>query len=318
MISEQATYLAYSGGWQAIRRMPESTAYQMFENIADLQWRRRTASVRRLEANLARPMSGASHRELRAASHEAMRSYMRYWCDAFRLPGWSPEQIGRFRITNEKVLVEAIATGRGVMLALPHQGNWDHAGAYVSKNLSPINTVAERLEPDRLFDAFLEFRQNLGMRIHGLGDPGVFDELAQTLRSGGVVALLADRDLSYKGIDVTFLGEAARFPAGPAALAVDTGAVLLPAELYWNGNNTATLLPEVVPPAEGTRAERIRATTQAIADALGEGIRRHPVDWHMLQRLFLADLDASRLAERDSAHGRAAGEQADGAEVGGV
>jgi phosphatidylinositol dimannoside acyltransferase len=318
MVVEQASYLAYAGGWQAVRHMPPAAAYRMFQGIADLQWRRRTASVRRLEANLARPLADATPEALRTASRAGMRSYMRYWCDAFRLPGWSRAQIGSFRITNEQVLVDAIDSGRGVMLALPHQGNWDHAGAYVSQTYTPIHSVAEKLEPARLFDAFVEFREGLGMRIHGLGNAGVYDELARALTEGGVVALLADRDLSYKGVDVTFLGQAARFPAGPAALVIDTSAILVPVELFWDGGNCATLLPEVVPPAEGTRAERIAATTQAIAEALGEGIRRHPVDWHMLQRLWLADLDQATLAQRDAAHGRGAGQQADGAEVGGV
>src|SRR6187399_193522 len=126
MIAQQASYLAYAGGWQAVRWMPGPAAYAMFDGIADLQWRRRTASVRRLEANLARTMPEATPEQLRVASRAGMRSYMRYWCDAFRLPGWSREKIGEFRLTNESVLADAIASGRGVMLALPHQGNWDH------------------------------------------------------------------------------------------------------------------------------------------------------------------------------------------------
>ena len=204
------------------------------------------------------------------------------------------------------------------MAALPHQGNWDHAGAYMSQGLAQVHTVAEKLEPIRLFESFVEFRESLGMRIYGMGDAGVFRQLADTLTSGGFVALLADRDLSAKGIDVDFLGERARFPAGPAALAVDTGAILRPVELFWEDGNRATILPEIVPPTEGSRQERIERTTQAVADALGGAIQRHPQDWHMLQRLWLADLDQSRLAERDAAQGRAPGEPADDSDIGGV
>ena len=129
----------------------------------------------------------------------------------------------------------------------------------------------------------------------------MYEELARTLSAGGFVPLLADRDLSASGVEVTFFGERTRFPAGPAALAVDTGAALVPVGLHWEGHNVAELLPEVVPPTEGTRTERIHAATQAVADALEGAIRAHPQDWHMLQRLWLADLDPERLAARDAA-----------------
>ena len=293
---QQATYLAYAGGWRAVRMMPGPVAYAAFEQIADQQWRTRSGGVRQLEANLARVLGPVDADQLRAVSREGMRTYMRYWCDAFRLPGWDEAQLDSFDLRNGHRLSEPIAQGRGVVAALPHMGNWDHAGAYVSRRVSPVNTVAEKLEPVRLYEAFLEFRTSLGMHIHGLGDPGVYQELCRALESGGLVALLADRDLSATGIDVEFFGQTARFPAGPAALAVDTGAALVPATLWWEGRNIADIGSEIVPPAHGSREERIRATTQAVADALATGIAEHPAHWHMLQRLWLSDLDPQRLA----------------------
>ena len=299
-MKEQATYLAYAGGWRAVRLMPERVAYAAFDQIADQMWRSHGPSVRRLEANLARVLGPTTPDELRAVSREGMRSYLRYWCDAFRLPGWDAARINSFELRHPERLSDPVASGRGVVAALPHMGNWDHAGAHVSLTISPVNTVAEKLEPEALFRAFVDFRTSLGMRIHGLGDPGVYGALRSTLDEGGLVALLADRDLSAKGIDVQFFGETARFPAGPAALAVDTGASLVPVKLFWDGHNVAEILPEIVLPTSGDRDERIRVTTQAVADALAAGIAEHPADWHMLQRLWLADLDPARLAARDA------------------
>jgi lauroyl/myristoyl acyltransferase len=299
-VKEQATYLAYAGGWRAVRLMPERLAYAMFDRIADQQWRAHGPSVRRLEANLGRVVGPVAPDELRALSREGMRSYMRYWCDAFRLPGWDVARIDTFEMRHPERLSDPVASGRGVVAALPHMGNWDHAGAWCSQHISSVNTVAEKLEPEQLYTAFVDFRTSLGMHIHGLGDPGVYQQLRETLQSGGLVALLADRDLSAKGVDVQFFGETARFPAGPAALAVDTGASLVPVKLFWAGHNVAEILPEVEPPTTGDRDERIRVTTQAVADALAAGIAEHPTDWHMLQRLWLADLDPARLAARDA------------------
>ena len=302
-MKEQATYLAYAGGWRAVRLMPERLAYATFDQIADQLWRGNGPSVRRLEANLSRVLGPVAPDELREVSRDGMRSYMRYWCDAFRLPGWDTARINSFEVRNSERLSDPVASGQGVVAALPHMGNWDHAGAHVSLTISPVNTVAEKLEPEALFRAFVDFRTSLGMRIHGLGDPGVYGALRATLEGGGLVALLADRDLSAKGVDVEFFGETARFPAGPAALAVDTGASLVPVSLFWDGHNVADIRPEIVPPATGDRDERIRVTTQRVADALAVGIAEHPHDWHMLQRLWLADLDPARLAARDASEG---------------
>jgi KDO2-lipid IV(A) lauroyltransferase len=303
MIAESATYLAYASGWRAIRLMPEPAAYALFARIADQLWRARGAGVQQLEANLRRVVGDVPDDELRELSRAGMRSYMRYWCDAFRLPGWDAARIDSFEIVNEERVLGPLESGRGVILALPHMGNWDHAGAYASRNIAPIHSVAEKLEPAKLYEAFLAYRVNLGMVIHGLGEPGVFENLAEACRAGGAIALLADRDLSAKGIDVQFFGEPTRFPAGPAALAVDTGAALHPVGLHWAGHNVGVVLDEVVPPVEGDRTERIRAATQAIATSLEGAIREHPEDWHMLQRLWLADLDPDRLAARDRAAG---------------
>ena len=300
MLRERATYLAYAGGWRAVRWMPERAAYALFQQLADQQWRSRSRSVQRLEANLARVLGDVDETHLREVSRAGMRSYFRYWCDAFRLPSWDAARIDTFEMRNIDRLTEPIGQGRGVVVALPHMGNWDHAGAYASRHVSAVNTVAEKLEPEELFRAFLEYRESLGMHIYGLGDEGVYDGLAGALTAGGLVALLADRDLSARGIDVRFFGEPARFPAGPAALAVDTGAVLYAASLYWVGHNVAEILPAIVPPTDGTREQRIQAATQGIADCLEGAIRAHPEDWHMLQRLFLADLDPDRLAAADA------------------
>jgi lauroyl/myristoyl acyltransferase len=300
MLSESATYLAYATGWRAIRLMPEPAAYGLFDRIADRLWRAHGGGVQRLEANLVRVLGPVPESELREVSRAGMRSYMRYWCDAFRLPGWDRARIDTFEIERLDRITDNLDAGRGVILALPHMGNWDHAGAYFSTNFTPIHSVAEKLEPAQLYDAFLAYRESLGMRIHGLGDPDVYEQLVDACRDGGAVALLADRDLSARGVEVEFFGETTRFPAGPAALAVDTGAALLPVSLFWKGHNAALVLPEVVPPEAGERAHRISAATQAVAAALEAGIRAHPQDWHMLQRLWLADLDPTRLAARDA------------------
>lgn len=308
-VVDEVTYLAYAAGWQAVRRMPERAAYGGFERLADQLWRRGGKGPDQLRANLARvtgkPADSADVSEL---SRAGLRSYFRYWCDAFRLPSWDDEAIGDFAFHNEEVLAGHLAAGRGAVVVLGHTGNWDHVGAYVSTRIAPVLTVAEQLRPLKLYQAFVDFRARLGMQIVGLGEPGVYEKLRAHAAGGGLVALLGDRDLSSRGIDVDFFGATARMPPGAAALAVDTGAPLLAVSLFaeeraggGRPRNAGLVLPEIIPVADGTRDERIRATTQLVATALAQGIAAHPADWHMLQKVWLADLDPTRLAARDAA-----------------
>jgi phosphatidylinositol dimannoside acyltransferase len=300
----------YGAGWSVVRRMPERTAYATFDRIADTLWRRRGSDVQRLEANLRRVVGpDVGDERLRELSREGMRSYFRYWCDAFRLPGWSRERIvDSIRIVDNDRLSDGLATGRGVVIALPHMGNWDHAGAWATLTHSPVITVAERLKPEDLYERFLAFRRGLGMDVIPLtgGDPP-FPYLAQKLREGGLVCLLGDRDISNSGVPVQFFGAKAKFPAGPAALAVDTGAVLLTASLWHSdGHNHVGFAEPVDVPTEGERSRRIFRTTQLVADQLEAAIASHPTDWHMLQRLWVADLDPRKAPAASPTVGSAA------------
>ena len=296
-VGDSLVAYGFGAGWSAVRRMPEKTAYSVFERIADTMWARHGDSVQRLESNLRRVVPDADDAEIRRLSKDGMRSYMRYWCDAFRLPGWSRERIvDSIRIIDDHYLGDGLATGRGVVVALPHMGNWDHAGAWATLAHSPVVTVAERLKPEDLYEKFLAFRRGLGMDVIPLtgGEP-VFPYLSQRLHEGNLVALLGDRDLSNSGVPVTFFGSKAKFPAGPAALAVDTGAVLLTAQLYLEGgHNHVRFFPPVEVPTEGERSRRIFRATQLVADQIEVSIRERPTDWHMLQRLWVEDLDPSK------------------------
>jgi lauroyl/myristoyl acyltransferase len=300
-VRERLSYLGYRGGWSAVRHIPEGAAYRAFRGIADVAWRRRGPSVQRLEANLSRALGTTDEEELREASRLGMRSYLRYWCDAFRLPDWDTGRIvGRVHVIGEEALREALGSGRGVVAALPHMGNWDHAGAWGALTGIPVTTVAERLRPEALYERFLSFRRGLGMEIVPLtgGDGDVFQILSARLSGGAMVPLLADRDLSRRGIGVKLFGESTRMPPGPAVLAMRTGAALVPTTLYYEGDEPDHRLvihfhPEVDPSAGGARgAERVAVLTQRVADTFSEGIAAHAEDWHMLQPLFVADLEA--------------------------
>ncbi|MFG2711641.1 phosphatidylinositol mannoside acyltransferase [Streptomyces goshikiensis] len=289
----------YGLGWAGVKKLPEPAAVALGRRIADFTWKRRGKSVLRLESNLARVVPDASPERLRALSQAGMRSYMRYWMESFRLPTMETGRFGQdVQMKDEHILREALASGRGVVVALPHLANWDLAGAWAVGHLGvPFATVAERLKPESLFDRFVAYRESLGMEVLPHTGGAAFGTLARRLRSGGLVCLVADRDLSASGVEVDFFGSTARMPAGPALLAQQTGAVLLPATLYYGDTPKmyGRIHPEVTVPGTGTRPEKTAAMTQALADAFASGISEHPEDWHMLQRLWLDDLEERAL-----------------------
>ncbi|MEX2289906.1 MAG: phosphatidylinositol mannoside acyltransferase [Mycobacteriales bacterium] len=288
LVTGQASAAAYAGGWALVRALPEPLAHRLFRVGADLAHRRGGKGVDRLRSNLARVVGDADGSDLDLVTKEALRSYARYWCEVFRLPVTPAARILGGTVTVEEYRMrDSLASGRGTILALPHSGNWDCAGAWCGATGAPFTTVAERLEPESLYDRFVVFRESLGMEVLPLtgGDRPPFDVLAERLGTGGTLCLLADRDLSARGVDVQFFGATARMPAGPASLALRTGATLLPVTLSFRGKGWRIVFhPEVA-------HTDVPTMTQALADAFARGIAEHPADWHMLQRLWLDDLD---------------------------
>lgn len=300
-MKDEVVDAAYAAGWSVVKGMPEWLARSQFNAVATALAARRGPGVRQLEANLARVRPNANALELRLLARDGMRSYFRYWCEIFQLPAMSTEEvIARIDVAGEAKLRKAVAEGNGMILSLPHTGNWDHAGAWLAGTGVPFTTVAERLKPESLFERFVAFRESLGMEVIPLtgGEKAPFRILAERLRAGGTLCLLADRDLTSSGIEVDFFGSPARMPAGPAALAVATGAALLPVTAWYPSRRRWGLQihDQVQVPAQGDRDAKIQAMTQQVANAFATAIDKHPQDWHMLQKVWTADLDPARAA----------------------
>jgi lauroyl/myristoyl acyltransferase len=294
---------AFRAGWSGVRRLPARTAYGLFDALADLAVARSGAGVARLRSNYARVRPDLDEDALDQLVRAGMRSYLRYYCDAFRLPDRSAEEIlAAVRTVGDGPIRAAIKAGQPVVCFLGHMGNWDLAGAWGELALGHVVTVVERLKPEQVFAEFVAFRESLGMTILPLtGGGNVFAELRAHLTSPVIVPLLADRDLTERGIEVDLCGHQARMAAGPSALALATGAPLVPVTIHYEPHGrrhrtVVTFNDAVDVPTSGNTREKATAMTQACAHALGAAIREHTQDWHMLQRVFVADLG---MAEGD-------------------
>ena len=287
MKAEDFTAVAYFAGWRIVRWLPEKSAYRLFAFVADRASAKNGKNFRRLESNLKRAVPQLTETQLRSLSQAGMRSYLRYWCDTFRSPDWDIKRIqSTVTVNDAELLLEPVRSKRGVVVALPHSGNWDHAGSYFCSQGIPLVTVVERLKPEKLFLKFLEYRQAIGMEALPL-DGRVMGTLASRLREGKLVALVADRDLSRSGIDVKFFDGTARMPAGPALLAIRTGADLITAYVSYTASGIHIDFRKVQIASGETEAERVAKTVQLCADNFAAGISEHPQDWHMLQRIWV-------------------------------
>ena len=275
--------LQYSAAWRLVRLLPERFAHIVFRLGADLAVWRNGPGVRQLRANLAR--LGAA-----ALVRDGMRSYARYWCETFRLTAADGARIvAATTVTNRGPFDEALDADRGLIVALSHSGNWDAAGVWLVETLrrrgmDPVfTTVGQRLRPESVYRRFVAHRVALGF---DMVEEGAYRALLRRLRGGGVVCVLADRDVLGASLDVTLLGEPARLPSGPARLAALTGAALLPTRLGFSRDGWTVAFGSPVPvpgPAEVAKA------TQALADALGTLVADDPTGWHVLQPVWTAD-----------------------------
>ena len=283
------TYFIYTALWTFVRLLPEKSAYGLFEQIANVAYRRNGKRVQRLRSNYEIAISDVSSNDREVLVRKGISSAMRYWCDTFRISDWSTEKIvSSTHAINEHFLFDPIREKRGVIVAVPHAGNWDHAGAYFCAKGARVNTVAEHLKPERLFRKFLAHRERMGMRVFDL-NAGVLDDLRNILRDEKeLVALVADRDLSRSGIDVRFFGKVARMPAGPAILAYETEADLITAYVvYRKVGIEVSFTPPIKVNRQADRSTEVSRITQVIAGRFEDAIRNDPTSWHMQQRIFI-------------------------------
>jgi phosphatidylinositol dimannoside acyltransferase len=295
-IGERLVVLGYSAGWKLVRVLPERWVGGVFDFAADRAAKRNGPSTKQLRANLSRVVPQAGEEELDELVRQSLRSYARYWREAFRLPSMDLEAVYATcdsLVSGQENLDAALEQGSGAVLALPHSGNWDMAGVWLVGHSGTFATVAERLKPESLYRRFIEFRETLGFEVLPLtgGDRAPAKVLSQRLRENKVVCLLADRDLTATGVPVTFFGEQTMMPAGPAHLAATTGAALLPVGLWFTEDGWVF---RIHPPIRVSGTAQVAAATQALADIFAADIAAHPADWHMLQKLWLSDLPEGR------------------------
>ena len=281
-------YLLYLFAWKVIGVLPEKSAYKLANIISDQIYNKNGKGVKRLRSNYQRVMPNISDLQLDKLTKDGMRSYLRYWFDTFRLNKWSKSRIIETTfVVRENLLRDPVETKKGCIIALPHAGNWDHAAAYFCSTGIPLTAVVEKLKPEAIFKKFLAYRQSIGIDAISHKEKTI-PILMDRLNQGKLIALVADRDMSRNGIEVNFLGGIAKMPAGPAILAIKTGSPLITAYIRYLDKGIEITFDETIKlPVTGSEEEQIKIVTQSMADNFARRIKDSPVDWHMLQRIWV-------------------------------
>ena len=281
-------YLLYLFAWKLIAVLPEKSAYKLADYVSDRIYKKNGKGIKRLRGNYGRVMPEYSSQKLEELTKLGMRSYLRYWFDTFRLSKWSKNRIiSTTQVIRENLLRDPILSKQGCIVALPHAGNWDHAAAYFCSTGITLTAVVEKLKPEAIFKKFLAYRQSIGIEAISHKEKTI-PILTERLQAGKLIALVADRDMSRNGIEVNFFGKTSKMPSGPAILAIKTGAPLITAYVRYTSGGIEIIFDETLKPTNsGSEEEQIKIITQSMADNFAKRIKENPVDWHMLQRIWI-------------------------------
>lgn len=288
-------YAAYRAGALAARALPgpvlPSVARTLGAAAAEALPERRLMVGRNLQRASDHKFSGLA---LRRAVHRTFESYGRYWLESFRLPGTAAADIERgIHVDEYHHIAAGLDAGNGVILALPHLGGWEWAAFWLTEiKHVRVAAVVEAIEPPELGQWFVELRRAFGLDIITLG-PSAGADVMRALKANQIVCLLCDRDIGGGGIDVEFLGERTTLPAGPATLALRSGAPLLPCAVYFEGaGHNGVIRPPLATERTGRLREDVHRVTQELAYELEALIREAPEQWHLMQPNWPSDHEA--------------------------
>lgn len=283
--TETATYLLYRFMSWLGTLLPVRSGRSAYERAGRLFFRLAAGPRAVVAANQAQVLGRPTDDALvQVSTREAFALYGRYWFDTFNVLGWDDAAVAAaFRFEGIELVEKGLAEGKGVVIALPHTGNWDVGGRAMAIRVAPVVSVAEHLKPERLFTLFLEHRRRMQMDIIDLASHHVGRQLTQRLEENRIVALVADRDLSGGGVEVEMFGRTRRMPAGPALIALSSGAPLISGPTFTTRDGWVEVLSEVTIEPTGRRKDDIVALTRALAASFEKAIASAPSDWHLFQ-----------------------------------
>ena len=274
---------AYEVGARILRAIPAGMRHAAVAP-GGTAWYWLSAAQRRAALDNYAAVLGVDRLDPEAAhiARRAFQNYGRMLADFVLLGSLTPEELMR-QVSFEGLehVDAALAQGRGAIMAVPHMGSWDMAGSWAAAKGYPVSAVTERF-PGSLNDAVVETRQRFGLNVIMLGRPAV-RAITDAVRSNGVVALLCDLEQG-PGVDVRFFGRQAVVPGGPAAIAMKTGAALIPSYVYSVAPSRYHV--HLDPPMSWPASETKESLMQRVVARFEDFIKEHPEQWYAFRPMF--------------------------------
>lgn len=280
--------------WQIVTavvgRLPARLSYVVASFIGNGAYYCWPRGRRAMHANFRRVLRGAPAARVHQTARRSLANYCCYLADFVRFPTLSTSGLVALVDGSEsfKSLDRALERGKGAVIVCMHFGNWDLGAGAAAARGYPVTVVAETFADPRLDDMVTASRRRLGMQIVKMEKAG--PSLLRALKNNGLLALLIDRPVPGEGVRVSFFGEEVEVPAGPARLALRSGAAIIPAGFArtWPNRQGVTTLSEFVEPPLSTGDDEadVRTLTQAIMAAHERFIRAFPEQWYMFRPMW--------------------------------
>lgn len=233
---------------------------------------------------------------VRRMARNSFRHYCKYVVEFLRFGRRSEEVAALVNTTGLHNIDAALEAGKGAIIVGLHFGNWDLAGAVLASRGYPVNVVAESFEPAKLNALIQKPRLNSGLRI--IPVDAASHGVLRALRRNEILGLLIDRPDFKDGVPVRFCGAITSVPAGAAALALRTGARILPGILVRLPNNTfrGIVGPAIAFEPTGDYEHDIQALTQRVFEALEAFVYAYPDQWYMFRPMWPASAPLPAVA----------------------
>lgn len=275
------TYALYRLLATVIGPLPPQMGYWVARRAGGLLYRF-SPNLREILAHNLRHVLGpaADEAQVQALVRRAYVSIAKGHFELFRISRVTPEEIlDLVQVEGFDHLQEALERGKGVIVVTAHLGNVDMVGQVPLARGIPMSGAVWHVQPERLFRYTLKLRQIHGLRLFPTDGPML--GLLRALKRGELIGLPADRVFAGNARTVSFFGQPAPLPSGPARLSRRTGAPLLPAFVERLPGDTFRLHIESAldVPQTGDADADIATAMEEIVGIMERYISQYPEQW---------------------------------------
>jgi lauroyl/myristoyl acyltransferase len=290
------------------RPLPLRLGYWFSERVALIcYWVIFPRHRKALNANLAHLLGTEDARVVSAMARRTFRNFGKYVIDFIHFPLLTrAEVIERLRFDDWDALNEAAHSGRGVILATMHFGNWDMGAASLAAYGYKVNAIAETFPYEPMNELVQGSRRKLGMNV--IGRDRIGSQMFRALRRGEMLAMLMDVAERDFGIHVDFFGAPAFVSSAPARVALRTNAWVVPA-LVMRGPGDDRLMTPIIDTSlrdyapTGDTEHDVRELTRLILHSLEAVLREHPDQWFVFRRMWQQPAGRAQTAAGELAEG---------------